>query len=331
MPRNLQFQDVDVVCAWKLKSEGLTHKEIAEKMNRSRSGITNLLKKRENYAVKSRCGRPRITTPCQDRRILRNITKENISIRKLAAVPGIEVSKDTIHRRLKESQNVVYKKFARIPKLLPRHINNRLEWSKKFMTWDLEWQSVIFSDEKKFNLDGPDGWMYYWHDIRKAEQGKMSRQMGGGSCMVWAAFGYNGFTDIAFIDGKLNSEKYADILKEYLLPIAKNIGGHNYKFQQDNCSIHTSKYMDAWFRQNNMNLQEHPAVSPDLNPMENLWGILVRDVYNNGRQFETVMQLKMQIKDSWAKMNKEVGQRLIKSMKDRVFKLILNRGSYIGY
>ena len=35
-----------------------------------------------------------------------------------------------------------------------------------------------------------------------------------------------------------------------------------------------------------------PARSPDLNIIENVWGILARDVYENARQFDNVKLLR---------------------------------------
>ena len=60
------------------------------------------------------------------------------------------------------------------------------------MTWNEEWRKVVWSDEKKFNLDGPDGFSYYWHDLRKEEEIFSSRAQGGGSIMIWASFGWGG-------------------------------------------------------------------------------------------------------------------------------------------
>lgn len=71
-----------------------------------------------------------------------------------------------------------------------------------------DWNKVIFSDEKKFNLDGPDGWAYYWHDLRKDEATFSTRQQGGGSVMIHGGFSGNGKIPLTVIDAKLNSIGY---------------------------------------------------------------------------------------------------------------------------
>ncbi len=117
------------------------------------------------------------------------------------------------------------------------------------MTLGSKWRAVLFSYHKKFNLDGPFGNQYYWHDLRKDPQYFSKRASGGGSVMVWAAFSYDGKSEIVFLNGHQNSADYIQVLTEYLLPAGEEIGGEEWLFQQDNASIHTSAMTREWFRE----------------------------------------------------------------------------------
>ncbi len=109
------------------------------------------------------------------------------------------------------------------------------------MTWSEEWRRIVFSDEKKFNLDGPDGFAYYFLDLRREEHILSRRQQGGGSVMVWASFGWNRKSDLVFITGRMDSTKYQKMLEDNLLLFGPLMAGENWTFQQDNASVHASK------------------------------------------------------------------------------------------
>ncbi|VDO64245.1 unnamed protein product [Heligmosomoides polygyrus] len=78
--------------------------------------------------------------------------------------------------------------------------------------------SVIFSDEKRFNLDGPDGNRFYWHYLRKEKEYFPRRNFGGGTVMVWAAFHAEGKLPLAFTSARMDADEYQQLLETHLLP-----------------------------------------------------------------------------------------------------------------
>ena len=115
----------------------------------------------------------------------------------------------------------------------------------------------------------------------------------------------------------------------HLLPFGKRIAGKNWIYMNDNAPVHCSKHTKSWFTDNQVNVISWPALSPDLNPIENIWGILSRMVYDGGRQFEDVNSLKNAILIAWEEISVDYIKTLINSMPNRIYKVILNNGNSI--
>lgn len=65
--------------------------------------------------------------------------------------------------------------------------------------------------------------------------------------MVWACFGFNGISDIAFICGRQMAKNDQNKLDEHILPIAEDIGGPEWIFQQYRASMHQAHSTGQWF------------------------------------------------------------------------------------
>ena len=65
------------------------------------------------------------------------------------------------------------------PCLTELHKLHRLQFAENYIHMRKKWRRVIrFTDGKRFNLDGPDGFTYYYHDLRKEEQFLSRRHTG---------------------------------------------------------------------------------------------------------------------------------------------------------
>ena len=76
------------------------------------------------------------------------------------------------------------------------------------------------------------------------------------------------------------------------------------------------QFMNGFFN-NAIDVLPWSARSPDLNPIENFWGIIVRDVYAKLRQFEYEDDLREAILNAWDNISEETIANLVFSMRDR--------------
>lgn len=106
------------------------------------------------------------------------------------------------------------------------------------------------------------------------------------SVMVWAGFGASGVGDIVIISGNMNGMMYHDLLKNHLKMSAKKIGlKKGWKLLQDNDPKHKCKFVQSYLQDMKIECIPHPPQSPDMNPIENLWDYIDRQIPVSKRTF----------------------------------------------
>ena len=311
---------------------------VARHLNVHKTTISRLWSRYNNTNStndRQRSGRPRITTPAQDRYIRVHHLRNRQAIPTVTAtqVPGLRrVSAQTIRNRLKEAGLRACRPVVR-PLLRPQHRRQRLRWCRNVRIWGLQqWKRIWFSDESRFLLERHDGRQRVYrrrHERFEPNRIQQVDRFGGGSVMVWGAISYNQKSHLVIIQGNLTAQRYIDhVLRPHLLPI---IDQQRQMFQQDNARPHTARATMTFLQNSNVNVLPWPSKSPDLNPIDHSWDTLDRRVRQRQRQPQTLQQLAVALQEEWRAIPQERIQRLIRSCPRRCRTVVAARGAHTRY
>ncbi len=133
----------------------------------------------------------------------------------------------------------------------------------------------------------------------------------------WAAMSSAGVGPLCFLKSTVNAAIYQEILEHFMLPSADKLyGDADFIFQQDLAPAHTAKGTKSWFNDHGVTVLDWPANSPDLNPIENLWGIVMRKMRDT--RPNNADDLKATVKETWASIPPQQCHKLITSMPCRI-------------
>ena len=324
-----------------LLETGLSARKIASQVGISHSTVNRVCSQAMPNARKSRGGRPSKLTPRDKRKLVRLVTSGKVDTatqlqQELQNVMGIRINDQTVRNALKqEGLKAVVKKKR--PRLLARHIKNRYEFALKYQYWTVEdWKRVVFSDETKISRLGSDGCKWVW----KVPGGKLTAQhvsgtvkYGGGSLMIWGCMMARGVGYACRIDGRMGAQLYARVLDNEFPATLEHyeLVKGDIIFQQDNDPKHTSRLATQWFQDNQIEVSDWPAQSPDLNPIEHLWWYLKKKLADYENEPASMHELWVRVEQEWEDIPEQVCLDLTESMPRRVAAVLVAKGGCTKY
>jgi len=254
---------------------------------------------------------------------------EKITSRKIVAACDLDMSISTVQRHLKSKQ-WKYKRATAIISLTNAHKAKRVASVTSWIENQQCWEKTVFSDEKRFSLDGPDDWRSYVPISQKLYRSK--RQCGGGSILLWLLVLPNGLLSYRVIQGNLDADKYIDLLRTTAVPMMKLNYGDDFMFQEDNAPVHKAGKVKHFMIASNIKVLDWPPKSPDLNITEDVWK-LVSDAVYDGPPFENKAILLEKISNVITYLNqskRHVIKNLFATIRSRLCKVLLRNGEIIN-
>ncbi|CAF3374009.1 unnamed protein product [Rotaria socialis] len=269
----------------------------------------NLVKIKKEGGVEHRRGngRPRKIT-LEDNRAIAN--------------RNLTVSRWTVQRQLHRLgyENVLPRGT---PMLTNEQKERRVQWALAHK--DDDWNRTVFSDETSYQLFR--NTIHRWSKHAQEEKKRIPKNRQ--KIMVWGAFTNKGQISCYSFRTTMDGPLYVEILRKHLLNGARKQFGSRWRYQQDNDPKHTSKIAKQFLEKEVPEMIDWPSNSPDINPIENMWSILKRRVEKQNPS--NIDELDQFLHEEWQKVETNIINNLVNSMKSRCLAIIDSKGERINY
>ena len=128
----------------------------------------------------------------------------------------------------------------------------------------------------------------------------------------------------------MDADLYVRILQSELMDSIKyyDLDPEEIIFQQDNDPKHTSKLAKDALEELNLTVLEWPSQSPDLNPIEQYWSHVARELKRRTGLISNKNQLWDELQPILAESNRDLCRKLIGTMPRRIIDVIKAKGGY---